>query len=155
MICRPILLAPVAKSMDDSEGDAAFMSSTQTFYDRLVVGEQLGHLEYLVTEDVLARFREAVEYPEARFPHIAAMEHLHVLRDKYGDLAVISAGHQDQYFHPPIPNKRVQVSGWVRDKYRRQGRDWLVVETFAVDEDGRELVRSRHTLLVGGRDRNR
>ena len=70
--------------------------------------------------------------------------------NKYGPVDFISAKHTDRYFHPPIPNKRVQVTGWVRDKYQRRGRDWLVVETFAVDEDGRELVRSEHTFLIGG-----
>ena len=148
-------MVPVTTSMEGFKGETPAVSTAGAIYERLAVGEQLGHLEYLVTEDRLARFQEAVEYPEARFPHIAAQEFLHVLRDKYGDLAVISAGQQDQYFHPPIPNKRVQVSGWVRDKYQSLGRHWLVVETFAVDEDGRELVRSRHTLLLGGQDGNR
>lgn len=131
------------------------MDSQPGLYDRLTVGEQLGHLEYLVTEEKLDRFRQAVEYPEALFPSIAIKEYIQVLKDKYGSLPVISAKHQDRYFHPPIPNKRVQVTGWVRDKYRRRGRDWLVVETFAVDEDGRELVRSQHTLLIGGMDGNK
>lgn len=128
------------------------MSNPQDIYDKLVVGDQLGHLEYLVTEDKLARFREAVEYPEAFFPSIAIKEYIQVLREKHGQMPVISAKHQDRYFHPPIPNKRVQVTGWLRDKYERRGRHWLVVETFAVDEDGRELVRSEHTFLLGGMD---
>ena len=46
--------------------------------------------------------------------------------------------------------KRIQVTGWVKDKYERRGRNWLVVETFAVDEDGREIVRSEHSFLMGG-----
>jgi len=44
----------------------------------------------------------------------------------------------------------VQVTGWVRDKYERRGRHWLRVETLAIDEDGREIVRSEHTFLIGG-----
>jgi hypothetical protein len=126
------------------------MTSPNSVYQRLVVGEQLGHLEYLVTPEKLALFRDAVEYPEALFPSIAVKEYLRVLRNKYGSVDFISARHTDRYFHPPIPDKRVQVTGWVRDKYQRRGRDWLVVETFAVDEDGRELVRSEHTFLIGG-----
>jgi hypothetical protein len=124
------------------------MTIADSVYQRLVVGEQLGHLEYLVTPEKLARFQDAVEYPGALFPNIASKEYLHVLRNKYGPVDFISAKHTDRYFHPPIPNKRVQVTGWVRDKYQRRGRYWLVVETFAVDEDGRELVRSEHTFLV-------
>jgi hypothetical protein len=128
------------------------VSLARSVYDKLVIGEQLGHLEYRVTPELLAQYQQSVEYPEALFPHIAVKEYIRVLRDKHGDLPFISAGHQDRYFHPPIPNKRVQVSGWVRDKYHRRGRHWLVVETFAVDEDGREIARSTHTLVLGSRD---
>lgn len=126
------------------------MTTTESIYQRLVVGEQLGHLEYLVTPEKLAQFQQAVEYPEAFFPSIAIKEYLQVLRAKYGWVNIISAKHSERYFHPPIPNKRVQVTGWVRDKYQRRGRDWLVIETFSVDEDGREILRSEHTLLMGG-----
>ena len=122
----------------------------QGLYDRLIVGEQLGHLEYTVTEELLAQFRQAVGYPEAAFPHLAVKEYIEVLRRKHGTLDFISAKHKDRYFHPPIAGKRVQVSGWVREKYQRRGRDWLVVETLAIDEDGREIVRSEHAFLVGG-----
>jgi hypothetical protein len=129
------------------------MSTADEIYRKLTIGEQLAHLEYLVTEDKLRLFQEAVEYPEASFPSIAVKEYIEVLTRKYGPIPVISAKHQDRYFCPPRPNKRVQVTGWVRDKYQRRGRNWLVVETFAVDEDGREIVRSEHTFLIGGVER--
>jgi hypothetical protein len=126
------------------------MPTADEIYQKLSIGEQLAHLEYLVTEDKLRLFRDAVEYPEASFPSIAVKEYIEVLTRKYGQVAVISAKHKDRYFSPPRPDKRIQVTGWVRDKYQRRGRSWLVVETFAVDEDGREIVRSEHTFLIGG-----
>jgi hypothetical protein len=126
------------------------MSTADEIYRELSVGEQLAHLEYLITEDKLRLFQEAVEYPEASFPSIAVKEYIEVLIRKYGPISVIGAKHKDRYFSPPRPNKRIQVTGWVREKYQRRDRNWLVVETFAVDEDGREIVRSEHTFLIGG-----
>ncbi len=126
------------------------MTTPQEDYDRLTIDEQLAHLEYTVTEEQLNLLQEAVEYPQAFFPHIAVKEYLEVLRGKHGHIPFISAKHKDYYYHPPIPNKRVQVTGWVRDKYERRGRNWLLVETLAIDEDGREIVRSEHTFLIGG-----
>lgn len=126
------------------------MSCPNAAYQRINIGEQLGHLEYLVTDAQLKMLQEAVEYPEAVFPHIAVKEYLEVLHRKHGPISFISARHQDRYYHPPVPNKRVQVTGWVRDKYQRRGRNWLRVETLAIDEDGREIVRSEHTFLIGG-----
>ena len=46
----------------------------------------------------------------------------------------------------------MQVSGWIREKYRLHGRDWLVVGTLAVDEIGTEVLRSQHTFVVGQED---
>ena len=126
------------------------MSSADEIYRELSIGEQLAHLEYVLTEDKLRLFQEAVDYSGASFPSIAVKEYIGVLTGKYGPIPVISAKHKDRYFSPPRPNKRVQVTGWVRDKYQRRGRSWLVVETFAVDEDGREIIRSEHTFLIGG-----
>ena len=40
----------------------------------LAVGGQLGHLEYVVTQENLALFRDAVDYPEAGFPSMALAE---------------------------------------------------------------------------------
>jgi hypothetical protein len=119
-------------------------------YEDLPLGGQLGHLEYVLTEELLQKFRDVVEFPEACFPSIAVKEYIEVLVRKYGYLPVISAKHSERYYSHPRPNKRIQVSGWVRDKYQRRGRKWLVVDTFAVDEDGREILRSEHTFLVGG-----
>jgi hypothetical protein len=117
-------------------------------YQLLEIGEQLGHLEYSITPEQLQAFQEAVEYPQACFPSIAAKEYAEVLARKHGRLAVISARHQDHYLRPPKLLKRIQVTGWVREKYQRRGRRWLVVETFAVDEDGTEVLRSQHTFVV-------
>ncbi|MDA0733670.1 MAG: hypothetical protein O2909_02600 [Chloroflexi bacterium] len=126
------------------------MSTANAAYENITIDEQLGHLEYVVTDEQLKLLQESVEYPEAFYPHIAVKEYLEVLRRKHGPISFISAKHKDYYYHPPIPNKRVQVTGWVRDKYERRGRNWLLVETLAIDEDGREIVRSEHTFLIGG-----
>lgn len=126
------------------------MSTNNAAYEQITIDEQLGHLEYVVTEELLKLLQASVEYPEAFYPHIAVKEYLEVLRRKHGPISFISAKHKDHYYHPPIPNKRVQVTGWVRDKYERRGRNWLLVETLAIDEDGREIVRSEHAFLIGG-----
>ena len=123
---------------------------TGAVYQALPIGVQLGHLEYVVTEELLRRFRDVVEFPDAHFPNMAVKEYLAVLTAKYGYIPVISARHSERYYSHPRVGTRIQVSGWVRDKYQRRGRDWLVVETFAVDEHGREILRGEHTFLVGG-----
>ena len=125
------------------------MTGEDRYLQRLPIGGQLGHLEYSVTAEKLRLFRDAVGYPEAAFPNIAAREFLEVLTRKYGAVAADSVAHTDRYYRPPIQDRRVQVTGWVRDKYRQQGAERLVVETFAVDEIGTEILRSEHTFQFG------
>ena len=120
-----------------------------SLYQQLPVGGQLGHLEYLVDQENLEMYRSAVGYPEAGFPSLALAEYRQVLTNKYGSMSLTSVRHQEWYFRPPILGRRIQVSGWIRDKYHRLGQDWLVVGTLAVDEIGTEVLRSQHTFILG------
>jgi hypothetical protein len=40
------------------------------------------------------------------------------------------------------------VYGYVADVYERNGQGYVEVETLTVDQDGREIVRNRHTSLI-------
>ena len=91
----------------------------------MVLGDQLGHLEYVITEENLALFRRAVDYPEAGFPSIALAEPAGVLTAKYGCLPLRSVHHQEQYFSPPQLNRRVQVTGWLRRICRHRAPEYL------------------------------
>ena len=113
------------------------------------IGEQLGFLEFLVDDDCLLTFRESVEYSVHSFPNIAAREHLIVLLQKVNSESLESVTHTDRYFRPPVAGRRVQVTGWMREKRRERGSEGLVVETFAVDEIGTEILRSRHVFRRG------
>ncbi len=128
------------------------MTGEEGHLQRIPIGEQLGYLEYPVTADKLRRFRDAVEYQDATFPSIAAREYLEVMTRKYGASSTngaISIRHADHYFRPPCPGRRIQVTGWVRDKHQSPSTNRLRVETFAVDEIGTEILRSEHTFQFG------
>ena len=125
--------------------------SGNAVYDGLVVDEQLGHLEYVVTQKLLAEFQEAVGYPEAGFPHIAVKEYIEVLRRKHGPVPIISAKHRDRYFHPPDCGEAgagVRL-GAGRSTSGGAGGGWWW-RRWRLTRDGREIVRSEHTFLIGG-----
>ena len=125
------------------------MTAERSYLNQIPIGAQLGHLQYTLTEEKLRLFREAVGYPEAAFPNIAAREFLEVLSRKYGAPDAIGQRHTDYYFRPPILGRRLQVTGWVRDKLVQRGNHLLEVDTFAVDEVGTEIIRSEHTFRFG------
>ncbi len=62
----------------------------------------------------------------------------------------ISAKHEDHYANPVVSGKRLHTTGRIAEKYVRRDRPFIVIETECVDEDGREIVRSRHTFMLGG-----
>ena len=112
-------------------------------------GTQLGYLEYEVTAEKLDVFRRAVDYSQANYPNLVAGECREVLAQKMNLTMLDSVTHCDRYYRPPVVGRRVQVTGWVREHYPFRGAERLVIETFAVDDIGTEILRSLHTFQVG------
>ena len=113
-------------------------------YDELVIGEQLGSFEYVLTQEMLDDFRESVEDPEAPFPTLAVKHDGTSLNMVYKDTTGgVNAGNEVEFFNPPIPGKKIMVTGRVTDKYVRRDKPYLVIEATATDEDGRLLERLR------------
>ena len=115
----------------------------------LPIGEQLGYLEYTLTQKMLNLFSEAVDYPSAAFPNMAALECLEVFRQKHIVSSAHNVAHTDRFYRPPEVDRRIQVSGWVRDRRQIRGAERITVASFAVDEIGAEILRSEHIFQVG------
>ena len=113
-------------------------------YDKLQIGEELGSYEYLLTQEMLDSFRASVEDPDAMFPTIAVKHDATALAMSYQDnLGGVNAGNEMEFHNPPIPGKKVKVTGRIHDKYSRRDKPYLVIEATAIDEDGRLLEKMR------------
>ncbi len=113
-------------------------------YDKLQIGEELGSYEYLLTQEMLDNFRASVEDPDAAFPTIGVKHDATALAMCYVDnIGGVNAGNEMEFHNPPIPGKKVKVTGRIHDKYSRRDKPYLVIEATAVDEDGRLLEKMR------------
>ncbi len=113
-------------------------------YDEIVIGEELGSYEYLLTQEMLDNFRAAVEDPDAPYPTLAVKHDATALAMVYDDqTGGVNAGNEVEFFNPPIPGKRVKVTGRVYDKYLRRDKPYMVIEATAEDEDGRLIEKLR------------
>ena len=113
-------------------------------YNDLVIGEPLGSYEYILTQEMLDNFRESVEDSAAVFPTLAVKHDATALNMVYKDTTGgVNAGNEVEFFNPPIPGKKIIVSGRVANKYMRRDKPYLVIEATATDEDGRLLERLR------------
>jgi hypothetical protein len=113
-------------------------------YNEVVIGEDLGSYEYLLTQDMIDNFRKAVDDPEAAFPTLAVKHDASAFAMVYDDqTGSVNAGNEVEFFNPPVPGKLIKVTGRVADKYYRREKPYLVIEATAVDEDGRLLEKLR------------
>jgi hypothetical protein len=120
----------------------------QLDYNKLQIGEELGSYEYLLTQEMLDEYRKSVDDPEAVFPTIAVKHDATALAMVYEDtIGGVNAGNEIELHNPPIPGKKIRVTGRIHDKYVRREKPYLVIEAKAVDEDGR-LIETMRTYQM-------
>ena len=113
-------------------------------YDNIEIGEELGSYEYLLTQEMMDNFRKAVDDPDAVFPTLAVKHDATAFAMVYQDnTGSVNAGNEVEFFNPPVPGKKITVTGRIHDKYSRRDKPYLVLEATAVDEDGRMIERLR------------
>ena len=120
-------------------------AETKVFdYDQIEIGEELGSYEYTLTPEMLDNFRQSVNDPEAVFPTLAVKHDATALAMVYDDqTGGVNAGNEVEFFNPPVPGKKIRVTGRIADKYLRRDKPYMVIEATAVDEDGRLLEKLR------------
>jgi hypothetical protein len=110
-------------------------------YNKLQIGEELGSYEYVLTQEMLEEYRKSVDDPEGVFPTIAVKHDATALAMVYNDTTGgVNAGNE---IEPPIPGKKIRVTGRIHDKYSRRDKPYLVIEATAIDEDGRLIEKMR------------
>jgi hypothetical protein len=113
-------------------------------YNSVQIGEELGSYEYVLTQEMLDNFRASVDDPEACFPTLAVKHDATALNIVYNDTTGgVNAGNEVEFFNPPIPGKKIRVTGRIHDKYLRRDKPYMVIEATAIDEDGRLLEKLR------------
>jgi hypothetical protein len=116
-------------------------------WESIEVGEDLGTLDYVLTEEMVADYRRVVNNPRAAYPTIAGRHPARMFYRKYASvMRVPNMGQDAQYHNPPVPGKRITLKAHVADKYIRRDKTYLVIEASATDEDGRLIEVSR---LIG------
>lgn len=147
---------PVAKKQRSLVGDALPPLTPET----LVVGEELSPLSYrLSREEALDWVAQVGDthpwYTEASpfggpivQPALFARDPIYLLRHNFARRATIHAETDLTYRGAGWPEREYTVYGYVADVYERTGHGYVVVDSVTVDEDGREIVRNRHTSLI-------
>ena len=113
-------------------------------FDKVEIGEEMGSYEYVLTQEMLNGFRLAVGDPDAAFPTLAVKHDATLFAMIYEDVTGgVNAGNEVEFFNPPIPGKKIRVTGRIANKYWHRDKPYLVIEATAIDEDGRLLEKLR------------
>lgn len=113
-------------------------------YETVKAGDLLGSYDYVLTQDQLDRYREAVEDPHAQFPTIAIKHDSTALSLAFSTSGGgVNARGEAEFFNPPVLGKKIFVTGRIVDKYIRREKPYLVIGAEAKDEDGRLIERTR------------
>jgi hypothetical protein len=116
-------------------------------WESIPVGDDLGTLDYVLSDQMVSDYRRVVDNPHAAYPTVAARHPANLFYRKYASIMrVPNMGHDSEYFNPPVAGKRITIHGRIADKYIRRGNAYIIVEATATDEDGRLIERSK---LVG------
>ena len=115
---------------------------TQVFdWEAIRIGDELPSYEYELTQEMLDKYRQAVEDSNARFPTISVKEDTVSFYKKYHDVGSVNARCTFYCYNPPMPGMRLRVNAWVADKYMRRGKPYIVTEAVSVDQNGRLIDR--------------
>ena len=114
----------------------------------LRAGEQLGNLEYPVDGRVLDAYRRLAG-ADAVYPNLIADDCRALVAARCGALPVATIWQRHEFLRPPVPGRRIQVGGWLRELGERDDGIRLRVAAFAVDEIGTEILRSEAVFVVG------
>ena len=119
-------------------------------------------MEYHLTTEMILNQAEAVEdyNPWYRkdspfggpiaLPTITCRDYLPLLlgwRYAFAGIGIL-AKHEVELLNPARPGSRITVRGKIADKYVRRGRPYIVLECSSVDEKGREITRTKHTVML-------
>ncbi len=107
-----------------------------------------GSFEYVLTQEMVDQYREAVDDPEARYPTIAGKHDTKPMKNVYLDgPRSINSRTMVECFNPPVPGKKLLVTGGVNGRYVWRGRRYFVTEATCRDEDGRLIERQSSTHM--------
>lgn len=119
----------------------------------VAAGEQLGNLEYLIDDSIILEYRRLVS-EESSFVNLIAddCESMSVARFPGVRLSVV--WRRFDCLRPPVAGRRIQAGGWLKEVGNADGKPWLRMSAFAVDDIGTEILRSEAAFVVGERDDN-
>ena len=115
-----------------------------------------GSYDYIMTQEMVDQFGEAMEDGNPLFPTIAGKHDgppkSNIYENEEVPGGIINARSMQECFNPPTPGKRLFVTGRIAGRYIWRGYMYEVTEATCVDEDGRLIDRQSSVHRSGAEE---
>lgn len=128
--------------------------------DNMKIGQELGTIEHNFTPEDVSGYASFLRDDSPWFqtrdggesikvhPMMFANDYSNLLRKHYKTPGLVLAQMEHVYSGAVLTGQRLQTSGKVIDMGLRSGREFVIVETWTVDEKGTEVSRTVTTALL-------
>lgn len=113
----------------------------------VAVGEQLGNLEYLIDDSVVLEHQGLVGESSV-YANLIADDCVAMAASKFADPGLSVVWRRFDFQRPPVPGRRIQAGGWLKEIRGTEDQPWLRISAFAVDGIGTEILRSEAALTT-------
>ena len=120
---------------------------TSPKFSGVAAGEQLGNLEYLIDDSVVLEYQNLVGESSV-YANLIADDCVAMAASKFADPGLSVVWRRFDFLRPPVPGRRIQSGGWLKEVKGSDSEPWLRISTFAVDEIGTEILRSEAALTT-------
>ena len=120
------------------------------------IGDAIGPYRYTVTREMVKFAASDQMLADSRYSAdsqfapstLTDNDYSLAYMEKFNPGEAIHTKADNHYLNPPVIGKELIVTGTITDRFNKRGRDFLVFDTATHDEDGREIVRSKNTVLI-------
>lgn len=131
-------------------------------FDSIVVGEQLGPIEYPVKSGHVKQYTEDWDDPNAAYlegssfggpivppAYRAGLDSFSLLGSKYNARATVGVTTEHKFINPLKPDQTVTVTGVLADKFIKRGVEYVLIEYELRDESGALIRQSVDRIALG------
>ena len=138
------------------------MDNKSLTFETVIVGDELGPVEYHITKKAVQEFANAVDDrrrwytcespfgPAIASPTFVCGDYIRLIESTYDSAGPgwLHAKQESQFRNPAVAGTIIRVEGRIVDKYIRRGRKYIVLEYICSVREGLEVSRHRSTLVA-------
>ena len=138
------------------------MANKNEVAESLKIGDKVGEIEIQITDEMIDSYAAALEDSDPFFlkrnssgrriayPELLPKYAMEKLWEEplFNRMPNIRAKQAYTFFEPVMVGVKYRATGYVKEKYEKRGKLFIVFEATFTDEDGKEVLKDKRTQLI-------